>query len=71
MNDFFFLVELRGLSEQADVGFMTLMEELRYCTVGSFYKNPKNPVWVMASETHLSGINQAYHLPIIIMFLCI
>lgn len=31
------------------------MEQLRYCTVGSFYKNPKNPVWVMASETHLTG----------------
>lgn len=30
------------------------MEQLRYCTVGSFYKNPKNPVWVIASETHLS-----------------
>lgn len=30
------------------------MEQMRYCTVGSFYKNPKNPVWVIASETHLS-----------------
>lgn len=30
------------------------MEQMRYCTVGSFYKNPKNPVWVMASETHLT-----------------
>lgn len=48
-------LELRGLSEQSDVGFLTLMEQLRYCTVGSFYKNPKNPVWVMASETHLTG----------------
>lgn len=47
--------ELRGISEQSDIGFLTLMEQLRYCTVGSFYKNPKNPVWVMASETHLTG----------------
>lgn len=31
------------------------MEQLRYCTVGSFYKNPKNAVWVMGSETHLTG----------------
>lgn len=30
------------------------METLRYCTVGSFYKNPKSPVWVLASETHLT-----------------
>lgn len=50
-----FILELRGLSEQSDIGFLTLMEQLRYCTVGSFYKNPKNPVWVMASETHLTG----------------
>lgn len=45
---------LRGLTQQSDIGFITLMEQLRYCTVGSFYKNPKNPVWVMGSETHLS-----------------
>lgn len=45
---------LRGLSQQSDIGFLTLMEQLRYCTVGSFYKNPKNPIWVVASETHLS-----------------
>lgn len=49
------ITELRGISQQSDIGFLTLMEQLRYCTVGSFYKNPKNPVWVMASETHLTG----------------
>lgn len=48
-------LELRGITEQAEVGFITLMEQMRYCTVGSFYKNPKHPVWVTASETHLSG----------------
>lgn len=30
------------------------MEHLRFCTVGSFYKNPMNPVWVLASDTHLT-----------------
>lgn len=30
------------------------MEQMRYCTVGSFYKNPRWPVWVMGSETHLT-----------------
>lgn len=54
-NQFIFMTELRGISQQSDVGFLTLMEQLRYCTVGSFYKNPKNSVWVMASETHLTG----------------
>lgn len=49
-----FFVELRGLNQQSDIGFITLMEQMRYCTVGSFYKNPKNPVWIMGSETHLT-----------------
>uniref|UniRef100_A0A1A9X4J8 Ubiquitin carboxyl-terminal hydrolase MINDY n=1 Tax=Glossina brevipalpis TaxID=37001 RepID=A0A1A9X4J8_9MUSC len=47
-------LKLRGISEQSDIGFITLMEQMRYCTVGSFYKNPRNPVWVMGSETHLT-----------------
>ncbi|XP_018782861.1 PREDICTED: ubiquitin carboxyl-terminal hydrolase FAM188A homolog isoform X1 [Bactrocera latifrons] len=47
-------LKLRGINEQSDIGFITLMEQMRYCTVGSFYKNPKNPVWVMGSETHLT-----------------
>uniref|UniRef100_A0A2M4BJQ1 Ubiquitin carboxyl-terminal hydrolase MINDY n=1 Tax=Anopheles marajoara TaxID=58244 RepID=A0A2M4BJQ1_9DIPT len=45
---------LRGINQQADIGFITVMEQLQYCTVGFFYKNPKNPVWVMGSDTHLT-----------------
>lgn len=51
----FIFVELPGIDQQSDVGFITLMEQMRYITVGSFYKNPKNPVWIMGSETHLTG----------------
>lgn len=47
-------LRLRGVERQADVGFLTVMEHLQYCTVGSFFKNPKHPVWVLASETHLT-----------------
>lgn len=50
------MIELRGIVEQSEIGFITLMEQMRYCTVGSFYKNPRNPVWVMGSETHLTGL---------------
>jgi len=32
------------------------LERLRYCEVGSFYKNPKFPVWVVGSETHLTVV---------------
>lgn len=48
-------LKLRGICEQSDIGFITLMEEMRYCTVGSFFKNPRYPVWVMGSDTHLTG----------------
>ncbi|XP_063547836.1 ubiquitin carboxyl-terminal hydrolase MINDY-3 homolog [Cydia strobilella] len=47
-------LRLRGIERQNDIGFLTIMEHMQYCTVGSFYKNPKHPVWVLASETHLT-----------------
>jgi hypothetical protein len=47
-------LQLKGIASKSDIGFITLMEQLRYCTVGSFYKNPKYPIWIMASETHLT-----------------
>lgn len=47
-------MKLKGIEKQSEIGFITLMEQLRYCTVGSFYKNPKYPVWILASETHLT-----------------
>lgn len=47
-------LKLKGINKQSDIGFITVMEQLQYCTVGFFYKNPKNPVWVMGSDTHLT-----------------
>jgi ubiquitin carboxyl-terminal hydrolase MINDY-3/4 len=47
-------MKLKGIDRQSDIGFMTLMEQMRYCTVGSFFKNPKYPIWIVASETHLT-----------------
>ncbi|KAM9308656.1 ubiquitin carboxyl-terminal hydrolase MINDY-3 [Gastrophryne carolinensis] len=47
-------MKLLGIRSQAQVGFLTLMESLRYCKVGSFLKSPKFPVWVIGSETHLT-----------------
>ncbi|XP_045466489.1 ubiquitin carboxyl-terminal hydrolase MINDY-3 homolog isoform X2 [Harmonia axyridis] len=49
-------LRLKGIAEQSAIGFITVMEHLRFCTVGSFYKNPKNPVWVIGSDTHLTVI---------------
>lgn len=47
-------LRLKGICQQSEVGFITIMEHLRFCTVGSFYKNPKHPVWVVGSDTHLT-----------------
>ncbi|XP_068091595.1 ubiquitin carboxyl-terminal hydrolase MINDY-3 isoform X2 [Hyperolius riggenbachi] len=47
-------MKLLGIHSQAQVGFLTLMESLRYCKVGSFLKSPKYPIWVVGSETHLT-----------------
>lgn len=47
-------LKLCGLIKQNEVGFLALLEHLRYCEVGSFFKNPKHPVWVLGSETHLT-----------------
>ncbi|CAG11956.1 unnamed protein product [Tetraodon nigroviridis] len=47
-------MKLHGIHKQASVGFLTLMESLRYCKVGSFLKSPKFPIWILGSETHLS-----------------
>ncbi|XP_077431756.1 ubiquitin carboxyl-terminal hydrolase MINDY-3 [Vanacampus margaritifer] len=47
-------MKLHGIHKQASVGFLTLMESLRYCKVGAFLKSPKFPIWIIGSETHLS-----------------
>ncbi|KAJ8984143.1 hypothetical protein NQ317_017793 [Molorchus minor] len=47
-------LKLRGIEKQSQIGFITIMEYHRFCTVGSFYKNPIHPVWVVASDTHLT-----------------
>lgn len=43
---------LKGIQQQNEVGFLTLLEALRYSTVGEFYKSPKFPIWVIGSSNH-------------------
>jgi len=47
-------LELEGISSQSTVGFLSLLECLRYLEVGDNLKTPKFPVWVLGSETHLT-----------------
>ncbi|KAF0686276.1 Aste57867_21882 [Aphanomyces stellatus] len=45
---------LRGVDARPPVGYLTHLEALRYCTVGSFYKSPVAPVWVLGSTSHFT-----------------
>lgn len=47
-------LKLRGIPRQSTIGFLTLMEYLRYCEVGWYLKNPRFPIWMLGSETHLT-----------------
>jgi len=43
---------LKGIPSQCSVGYLSLLEALRYSTVGDFYKTPTFPVWVVGSSSH-------------------
>ena len=47
-------LQLRGISRQSSVGFLSYLECLRYLEVGKNLKSPECPVWVLGSETHLT-----------------
>lgn len=57
-NDSVFLdqLELRGPNKRNDIGFLSLFEHYKSCEVGSYYKTPKYPIWVVCSESHFSVI---------------
>lgn len=48
--------ELRGITGASEVGFLTLFEWYKYIEVGSYYKKPSCPVWVVCSESHFSTL---------------
>ncbi|KAH3706078.1 ubiquitin carboxyl-terminal hydrolase MINDY-3-like [Dreissena polymorpha] len=47
-------LKLHGVSRRSHIGFLSFMEHLRYCEVGWNLKNPKYPIWLIGSETHLT-----------------
>jgi len=47
-------MDLMGVAKKNDIGFLTLLEALRYCKVGDFLKCPEYPIWIIGSESHLS-----------------
>ena len=45
---------LRGVPTKPPVGLLSELESLRYLEVGSYYKQPAHPIWVVASDSHFS-----------------
>lgn len=43
-----------GIQSRSDIGYLSALESLRYCTVGSYYKTPKFPIWVIGSTSHFT-----------------
>ncbi|XP_013775381.1 probable ubiquitin carboxyl-terminal hydrolase MINDY-4 [Limulus polyphemus] len=51
---------LHGIPETSDIGFLSLFEHYQSCEVGSHYKNPLNPIWIVLSESHFSVLFATY-----------
>lgn len=45
---------LRGIVGPCRLGLLTLYEWYRYVEVGSAYKRPTQPIWVICSESHFT-----------------
>ena len=45
---------LHGLHQRSEFGFLTIFEHFKYMEVGSFYKSPIYPIWVICKEYHYS-----------------
>ena len=55
-NDTVYLdnLKLRGPDKRNELGLLSLFEHYKSCEVGSYYKTPKYPIWVVCSESHFS-----------------
>lgn len=47
-------VRLEGVSGHPLVGYLSHLEALRYFEVGTYYKEPVFPIWVIASQSHFT-----------------
>ena len=45
---------VKGIGHKSSIGYLTQLEALRYCEVGSYLKTPFYPIWVIGSSSHFS-----------------
>jgi len=43
-----------GIQSRPAIGYLSILESLRYCEVGGYYKSPLFPIWVVGSTSHFS-----------------
>ncbi len=43
---------LRGIDSRSSLGFLSLFEHYENISVGTFFKQPLWPIWVVCSESH-------------------
>lgn len=43
---------LRGIDQRSSIGFLSLFEHYENILVGSYFKQPVYPIWVICSESH-------------------
>ncbi|KAH6939718.1 hypothetical protein HPB50_020954 [Hyalomma asiaticum] len=42
---------LRGITSRSNIGLLSLYEHYKSCKVGSYYKDPKYPIWIVLNPT--------------------
>ena len=45
---------LRGITNQSEVGLLSLFEHYDSIKIGEYYKSPKFPIWLVCSESHFT-----------------
>lgn len=45
---------MKGCLGRPHVGYLTQIEALRYCSVGTYLKTPKKPIWIVGSSSHFT-----------------
>ncbi len=47
-------ISCNGPQKQSSIGYLSQLEVLRYCSVGSYFKSPTHPIWIVGSTSHFT-----------------
>jgi hypothetical protein len=49
-------LQCHGVQSQSNIGYLSQLEALRYCSAGNYYKSPRYPVWVVGRYVSTFGV---------------